>query len=130
MTDDWPRQKHLRKECSSKRPHWNEQNEGGIFFEQPFGWYCVADNFTGPQGGPIATKWEPKALSLLIVGVRSDLQERARFIGFGLYLSNPPATSSTQKCPEPKICPKVVPTIVFRGSNQGGPNLSKICPQN
>ena len=32
-----------------------------------------------------------------------------------------------QKCPEPQICQKFVPTIVFGGSNQGGPNLSKIC---
>ena len=40
-----------------------------------------------------------------------------------------------KKAPNPKFCRKVVPTIVFRGSNQGGPNLSKfveiltICPE-
>ena len=32
-----------------------------------------------------------------------------------------------KKCPEPQICPKFVPTIVFRGSNQGDKNLSKNC---
>ena len=42
-------------------------------------------------------------------------------------LANPPAPCSIHKCPEPQICPKFVPTIVFRGSNPGGPNLSKIC---
>ena len=34
---------------------------------------------------------------------------------------------SIQKRPEPQICPKFVPTIAFRGFNQGDPNLSKIC---
>ena len=42
-------------------------------------------------------------------------------------VSFPPAPYSIQKCPERQICPKFGPTIVFRGSNQGGPNLSKIC---
>ena len=42
-------------------------------------------------------------------------------------LANPPAPYSIQRCPEPQICQKLVPTIVFWGSNQGGPNLSKIC---
>ena len=42
-------------------------------------------------------------------------------------VANPPAPDSIRKCPEPQICPKFVPTIVFRGSNQGNPNLSKIC---
>ena len=38
-----------------------------------------------------------------------------------------PLSPYIQKRPEPQICPKFVPTIVFRGSNQGDPNLSKIC---
>ena len=49
--------------------------------------------------------------------------------------ANPPAPHSIQKCPEPQICQKFLPTIAFRGSNQGDPNLSKIsrtieiCPE-
>ena len=42
-------------------------------------------------------------------------------------LANPFSPYSIQKRPEPQICPKFVPTIVFRGSNQGDQNLSKIC---
>ena len=44
-----------------------------------------------------------------------------------LFCANPPAPYSIQKCPEPQICQKFAPTIVFRGSNKGDPNLSKIC---
>ena len=33
----WSSQKCSRKECLSKRTHQNEQTEGGIFLEQPFG---------------------------------------------------------------------------------------------
>ena len=44
-------------------------------------------------------------------------------------LRNPFSPHSIQKRPEPQICPNFVPTIVFRGSNQGDPNLSKICPK-
>ena len=52
-----------------------------------------------------------------------------------IILANPPAPYSIQKCPEPQICQKSVPTIAFLGSNQGGPKLSKIvenlkiCPE-
>ena len=42
-------------------------------------------------------------------------------------VANPFSPYSIQKRSEPQICPKFVPTIVFRGSNQGNPNLSKIC---
>ena len=42
-------------------------------------------------------------------------------------VANPPAPYSIQKCPEPQICQKFVPAIVFQGSTQGDPNLSKIC---
>ena len=40
--------------------------------------------------------------------------------------ANPPAPYSIQKCPnfKPQMCQKFVPAIVFRGSNQGDPNLS------
>ena len=44
-----------------------------------------------------------------------------------MTVANPPAPYSIQTCPEPRICQKFVPTIVFRGSNQGDRNLSKIC---
>ena len=43
------------------------------------------------------------------------------------FLANPFSPYSIQKRPEPQISRKFVPTIVFRGSNQGDPNLSKIC---
>ena len=33
---------------------------------------------------------------------------------------------SIQKCPEPQICPKFVPAIVFGGSSQGIKNMKKI----
>ena len=42
-------------------------------------------------------------------------------------VANPSAPCGIQKRPETPICPKFVPTIVFRGSGQGGPNLSKTC---
>ena len=35
--------------------------------------------------------------------------------------------SIQKKCPEPQICSNFVPTIAFRGANQGDPNLSKSC---
>ena len=38
-----------------------------------------------------------------------------------LIIANPPAPYSIRKHPEPQTCPKFVPTIVFRGSNQGDP---------
>ena len=44
-----------------------------------------------------------------------------------LGIANPFSPYSIQKRPEPQICPKFVPTIVFRSSNQGDPKLSKIC---
>ena len=44
-----------------------------------------------------------------------------------IIVENPPDPYSIKKCPEPQICQKFVPTIVFRGSNQGDPNFSKIC---
>ena len=44
-------------------------------------------------------------------------------------VANPPAPYSIQKCPEPQICPKFFPMIVFRGSSHRDPNLSKICPK-
>ena len=42
-------------------------------------------------------------------------------------VANPFSPYSFQKRPKPQICPKFVPAIVFRDSNQGDPNLSKIC---
>ena len=42
ITENWSSQKCSRKECSSKRPHSKEQNERGIFLEQPFGRNCAA----------------------------------------------------------------------------------------
>ena len=42
-------------------------------------------------------------------------------------LAKPFSPYSIQKRPKPQICPKFVPTIVFRSSNHGDPNLSKIC---
>ena len=42
-------------------------------------------------------------------------------------LANPFPPYSFQKRPEPQICPKFVPAIVFGGSSQGDWNLSKIC---
>ena len=42
-------------------------------------------------------------------------------------LVNPFSPYSIQKHPEPQICPKFVPAIVFRGSVPGNWNLSKIC---
>ena len=35
----------------------------------------------------------------------------------------------SKKRPEPQICPKFVPAIVFGGSSQGDWNWSKICPK-
>ena len=42
-------------------------------------------------------------------------------------VANPFPPYSIQKSPEPQICPKFVPAIVFGGSSQGDWNLSKIC---
>ena len=50
-----------RKECSSKQPHQNEENEGGIFLEQPFCRYCAASWKKLP---PIFSGWS------VISGVR------------------------------------------------------------
>ena len=50
-----------------------------------------------------------------------------------VFLSNLPdlrtlrPLTNFSKCREPQICQKFVPKIVFQGSNQGDPNLSKIC---
>ena len=43
------------------------------------------------------------------------------------WIANPFPPYSFQKRPEPQICPKSVPAIVFGGSSQGDWNLSKIC---
>ena len=42
-------------------------------------------------------------------------------------LANPFSPYSIQKHPEPQMCPKFVPAIVFGGSSPGEWNLSKIC---
>ena len=45
-------------------------------------------------------------------------------------VANPFSPYSIQKRPEPQICPKFVPIIVFRGSNQGGPEIVKNLKKN
>ena len=59
-------------------------------------------------------------------GTRSQRPTRGCCISiFDANFANPSSPYSIQKRPKPQICPKFVPTIVFRGSNQGDPNLSK-----
>ena len=58
---------------------------------------------------------------------RLAVSESRKVVYVYVYVANPPAPYSIQKCPEPQICQRFVPTIVFRGSNQGDPNLSRIC---
>ena len=43
------------------------------------------------------------------------------------WVANPFLLYSFQKRPEPQICPKFVPAIVFGVSSQGDWNVSKIC---
>ena len=60
-----------------------------------------------------------------ILGVPEKF-EKIYFV-VNLWLANPFSPYSIQKRPEPQICPKFVPVIVFGGSNQGDWNLAKIC---
>ena len=58
----WEGRKAPTKSCSSKQPRLkNEENEGGIFLEQPFGRYCAASwNKVGdPQKPAILTAPQP-----------------------------------------------------------------------
>ena len=48
-----------------------------------------------------------------------------RTFPFKTKVANPPAPYSIQKCPEPQVCQKFVPTIVFSGFQSGGPKYVK-----
>ena len=77
----------------------------------------------------LARKWVDEAAGLhLSLSHFCPSRPSLLFLSFlSLNLANPFSPYSIQKRPEPQICPKFVPTIVFRGSNQQDPNFSKIC---
>ena len=47
----------------------------------------------------------------------------------GAFVANPPAPYNIQEWPEPQICPKFVPTIVFRGFLSEGPKFVENLPK-
>ena len=80
------------------------------------------------MGGPLFFQGPPR--HLLLFRTRGFRREFCRRLHHVMHFSFPCEASDPlqhSKSPEPQICPRFVPTIVFEGSSHEGWNVSNIC---